>query len=304
MLQLVKGRGSAYPGRCSPGHLLPRAALAQSLLQPTLTPASSFLERVRSGAGRRTLAIGAALLVEALLLLLLLSLGAQKRPGRSQDSITVIDVRSDEAVEAPPEPASPATAPQADERPVAQRPRAETPPTPPVPALLQKPAEPQVMPAPRPLPTQPVERPPSVDVPRFTLPPASAPAPAAGPKRVYGPPNKGGSSAYRDSERVGTAPNGEPLYAAAWYREPRPDQLRGYLSSARGPGWGLIACRTVPDYRVEDCVGLGEYPEGSQITRAVLAAAWEFRVRPARLGGIAQVGSWVRIRIDYEITRR
>lgn len=272
------------------------------MLQPTSKPASPFLERVRSGAGRRTLAIGAALLVEALLLLLLLSLGAQERPGQSQDSITVIDVRADE-VEVAPEPASPATAPQAEERPVPQRPAAETPPTPPAPALLQKPAEPQVVPAPRPLP-QPVDRPLVVDIPKFTLPPSSAPAPAAGPKRVYGPPNRGGSSASRDSERVGTAPNGEPLYAAAWYREPRPDQLRGYLSSARGPGWGLIACRTVPDYRVEDCVGLDEYPEGSQITRAVLAAAWEFRVRPARLGGIPQVGSWVRIRIDYNITRR
>jgi protein TonB len=80
--------------------------------------------------------------------------------------------------------------------------------------------------------------------------------------------------------------------------------LRAYLSTARGPGWGLIACRTAPDYRVEDCVPLDEYPEGSQINRAVLAAAWEFRVRPARIGGRSQVGSWVRIRIDYSIGRR
>jgi protein TonB len=108
----------------------------------------------------------------------------------------------------------------------------------------------------------------------------------------------------RDSERVGTAPNGEPMYAAAWYREPRPDQLRAYLSTASGPGWGLIACRTAPDYRVEDCVGIDEYPTGSQITRAVLAAAWEFRVRPPRVGGRSLVGSWVRIRIDYSIERR
>jgi protein TonB len=108
----------------------------------------------------------------------------------------------------------------------------------------------------------------------------------------------------RDSERVGTAPNGEPLYAAAWYREPRDDQLRAYLSTATGPGWGLIACRTAPDYRVEDCVPLEEYPHGSQINRAILAAAWEFKVRPPRLGGRALVGSWVRIRIDYDIKRR
>jgi protein TonB len=85
--------------------------------------------------------------------------------------------------------------------------------------------------------------------------------------------------------RVGTAPDGEPLYAAQWYEEPGEDMMRSYLSTARGPGWGLIACRTAPDYRVEDCVPLSEYPEGSQINRAILAAAWEFRVRPPRRGG-------------------
>ena len=122
---------------------------------------------------------------------------------------------------------------------------------------------------------------------------------------TYGPPNTGGSSSsFRDSERVGTAPNGEPLYAATWYRQPSDDELRGYLSTASGPGWGLIACRTAPDYRVEDCVGLDEYPTGSQINRAVLAAAWQFKVRPPRLGGKLLVGSWVRIRIDYVMRRQ
>jgi protein TonB len=103
----------------------------------------------------------------------------------------------------------------------------------------------------------------------------------------------------RDTERVGTAPNGQPLYAAEWYREPDHAMMRSYLSGANGPGWGLIACRTAPDFRVEDCVGLGEYPQGSQIMRSALAAAWEFRVRPPRRGGQVLVGSWVRIRIDY-----
>ena len=103
----------------------------------------------------------------------------------------------------------------------------------------------------------------------------------------------------RDTERVGTAPNGEPLYAAAWYREPEDAMMRAYLSGARGPGYGLIACRTVEDFRVEDCVGLEEYPNGSNIMRSALAAAWEFRVRPPRRGGQVLVGSWVRIRISY-----
>ena len=79
--------------------------------------------------------------------------------------------------------------------------------------------------------------------------------------------------------------------------------MAGYLSTANGPGAALIACKTVPDYYVEDCVLLSESPQGSMMGRAVLAAAWQFRVRPARIGGREQFGSWVRIRIDYSIRR-
>ena len=152
---------------------------------------------------------------------------------------------------------------------------------------------------PEPLPPPPITPPaaPPLAVPPAPPSPPSVLRPPSG--RVYGPPDTGGSPASRDTERVGTAPNGEPLYAASWYREPSDDELRGYLSTASGPGWGLIACRTAPDYRVEDCVGLDEYPTGSQINRAVLAAAWQFKVRPPRVGGRVLVGSWVRIRIDY-----
>ena len=134
--------------------------------------------------------------------------------------------------------------------------------------------------------------------------PAKAPAPAKpAPARpsLMGPPDTGTPG---DTPRVGgSGPNGEPLYAAAWYREPYESELSGYLSTASGPGWGLIACRTAPDFRVEDCVALGESPTGSNIARAVLAAAWQFRVRPPRIGGRSMVGEWVRIRIDYGLRR-
>ncbi len=119
-------------------------------------------------------------------------------------------------------------------------------------------------------------------------------------KGQFGPAAPGNSG---DTKSVGTAPNGQPLYAAAWYREPYDSELAGYLSTADGPGWALIACRTVPDFRVDDCVGLDEYPNGSRLERAVLAAAWQFRVRPPRLGGVSKYGEWVRIRIDYGIRR-
>jgi protein TonB len=55
----------------------------------------------------------------------------------------------------------------------------------------------------------------------------------------------------------------------------------------------------VREWRVEDCILLSENPAGSNIGRAVLAAAWQFKVRPPRLGGELKYGEWVRIRIDY-----
>ncbi len=269
------------------------------LLQPSPVPATPFAERLRTGAGRRTLGIGLALLIEALLLFLLLSLGTGERPAGKERSITLIDIRPDEASRQAPEEARPEPEQRAEEQALPQQPATEEP-LPPRPAEppLPRPAEPKAAPTP------PAILPIPFKLPSSTALPASPAQPAQPSRPVYGPPNAGGSLSSSDTERVGTAPNGEPLYAAAWYRKPRPEQLRGYLSTASGPGWGLIACRTAPDYRVEDCVGLDEYPTGSQINRAVLAAAWEFKVRPPQLGGRPLVGSWVRIRIDYGIERR
>lgn len=261
----------------------------QRLLPLNPVPAPLPVEALNIGAGRRALAIGLAVLIPAILLLMLLSFGVEAPSEDSQTRITVVNLEASEIADEAPAPGSPE--PQ----------RTENQPAPPQPApdepLPPVPAKPLPPPPATPIITTPAERPP---------PPAAPRIPARPPGgQVYGPPNTGGSSSSsRDSERVGTAPNGEPLYAAAWYREPRDDELRGYLSTASGPGWGLIACRTAPDYRVEDCVALDEYPNGSQINRAVLAAAWAFQVRPPRLGGRPLVGAWVRIRIDYGVRRR
>lgn len=165
-----------------------------------------------------------------------------------------------------------------------------------------------VPPVPEPPAPQPVPSPPAMlDIPLSRMPdiaalPRSA-APAAPRRAAAGPPNL--ASLPGDTPRVGgRGPQGEPLYAASWYREPYDSELSGYLSTARGSGWGMIACRTVPDFRVEDCVLVDEYPEGSNIARAVLAAAWQFRVRPPRLGGQPKYGEWVRIKVDYGIRRQ
>ncbi len=125
-------------------------------------------------------------------------------------------------------------------------------------------------------------------------------APGAGPALAQG--SSPGDSAAGDSQRVGTGPNGEPLYAAEWYREPTGAQLAGYLPRRmpEGGGSGLVACRTADRFRVEDCVELGSTPPGSRLAAAVRQAAWQFLVRPPRVGGRTKVGEWVRIRIDYD----
>ena len=103
-----------------------------------------------------------------------------------------------------------------------------------------------------------------------------------------------------DSEEVGRGPHGEILYAAEWAREPTDAELAGYLPRNAPDGWGLIACKTIPGNRVDDCVELGQSPAGSHLASAVRQAAWQFRVRPPRKGGKPMIGEWVRIRIDYE----
>lgn len=290
--RLPQQRGHIIDRVRSPGYLVPRTSLTEDpLLQPSPVPATPAVAQFGPDARRRTLGIGFALLVEGLLLLLLLTLGTREPPGADERSTTVVNLRAEEAPEAAPEEASSEPEQRAEAPRAPQLAEAEQPLAPPAAVSEPIPAMPAVMPTPTP-------PPPAAE----TVPSPIRPAPSARP--AYGPPDKGGSSAFRDTERVGTAPNGEPLYAAAWYREPAREMMRSYLSTARGPGWGLIACRTAPDYRVEDCVALDEYPSGSQINRAVLAAAWEFRVRPPQRGGRPLVGSWVRIRIDYAIERR
>ncbi|MFW2831001.1 hypothetical protein [Sphingomonas sp. ID0503] len=109
------------------------------------------------------------------------------------------------------------------------------------------------------------------------------------------PPSGGGAGTGGHS-----GPHGEPLYGADWYREPTNAELAFYLPKVRArTGWGLIACRTVADNRVEDCVELEESPRGSGFARAVREAAWQFRVLPPRVGTRRLVGEWVSIQITY-----
>ena len=110
---------------------------------------------------------------------------------------------------------------------------------------------------------------------------------------------KAGAGSGGDSEVVGRGPNGETLYAAEWARHPTDAELGGYLPRNAPDGFGLIACKTIPNDRVDDCIELEQDPPGSHLASAVRQAAWQFRVRPPRKNGHAMIGEWVRIRIDY-----
>lgn len=100
----------------------------------------------------------------------------------------------------------------------------------------------------------------------------------------------------------GEGPGGKPLYNAEWVREPTDAELNPYFSEAkaRPPGaWAMVACRTIANNRVDNCQTLDEFPRGAGLSKALRLAAWQFQVRPPRLGNKPQLGVWVRIRFDF-----
>lgn len=102
----------------------------------------------------------------------------------------------------------------------------------------------------------------------------------------------------------GAGPGGARLYNAEWYREPSHAELSTYLphTMPENGGWGEIACKTIDHFGVEDCYEIGESPRGSGLSRAAREASWQFKVRPPRVGGVSQIGAWVRIHIEWNTT--
>ncbi|QSB45757.1 hypothetical protein IDJ81_06600 [Tsuneonella flava] len=245
------------------------------------------------GVRRRATGLGLALAIEGGIIALLLTLGvASHRQAEMSETLVSVAFGPDKAKDTP--------KPREPEKTAKSAPRVASN-TPVVPQPT--PPQPQAVPIPNPAPTTP----PAALIPLTRDQMAGSnisnikpKLPTGPPDRSMGPPNTGSSG---DTPRVGTTAGGQPLYAAAWYREPYPDELNGYLSTASSPGWALINCQTVRNYRVENCVLEDEWPNGAGIGRAVLAAAWQFRVRPPRVGGVSQVGDWVRIRITYQNKR-
>jgi len=260
---------------------------------PVSEPPLSRL-RLPDGISRRAVGITVALAIEAVILLILLfGLGISTGPA-TPDATEVTTFDAPDASEDAEEEEDSATEPEQEEAPTAE---VEPQPQPEAPsAALALP--PTALPRESTVPSPPPAPPPP-------QPQAAPTAPATPRARAVirsggniGPADTGSRNGP-DTQIVGTAPDGSPLYAARWFTEPTSQQLAGFMDGAHGPGWGLIACKTAPNWRVEDCVVVGESPAGSNIAGSFKLAAWQFLVRPPRVGGEYLIGSWVRIRLDY-----
>jgi protein TonB len=219
---------------------------------------------------RRVTGLALALGVNVLLVLAMLSLGIIRLPDDPPSKATIVDLLP-ESHEAAAKPAKAAEA--AEPRQAA----AVVPPKPPKIPPLKSP-----IPAKQPLPMIEMSKEEMASADLRNLPSADS-----------------GSGSAGDSEEVGRGPHGEILYAAEWAREPTNAELGGYYPPGAPEGSGMIACRTIPGNRVDDCVEIGNDPPGSHLARSVRLAAWQFRVRPPRKNGKPMIGEWVRIRIDY-----
>lgn len=151
-----------------------------------------------------------------------------------------------------------------------------------------------------------VVQPPAARLPSLNLIPLTRQEMASGDigKMARSAPGSAGGSTGAGSGKTygpGEGPGGIQLLRAQWYREPLDAELSTYMPARAFPpgSWATIACRTIEHYHVEDCRELSESPPGSGLSRALRQAAWQFLVRPPRLDGKAQLGTWVSIRFDF-----
>ena len=234
-------------------------------LQPlALRTYRPLTEQDRTPLRRRVSGLALALGVNLLLFLVLLTLGVIPLPTREPSQATIVDLLPESHAEAA--------------RPAAPKLRQVTQPI----------HQPRKMP--------PIKSPIPAKVPLPLLEMSSSEMAAADISKLGG----AGSGSAGDSEEVGRGPHGEILYAAEWARRPTSTETGGYLPKNAPEGWGMIACKTMPENRVDDCVEIGNDPPGSHLASAVRQAAWQFRVRPPRKNGVPLIGAWVRIRICYD----
>ena len=224
------------------------------------------------GISQRGLAIGLTIVAELIFLLILLGLGPSSWTERKASRPTTVELIPEDKPKPPP--------PIASAGQTAQVPSDEPVPRPPAPRV----------------PPIPNAKSPFLEMSRedFAAADISKLGTAGGKVAAAG---RGETSAS-----VGTGPGGVALYAADWYPRPPTDaELNGYLPTRSiAPGsWAEVACKTIPGNRVENCQALGESPPGSGLASAIRQAGWQFRIRPPRVNGKPQVGTWVRVHIEF-----
>ena len=238
------------------------------MLPPTIEPRPDRRSGwQRPSLNQRGVAIGLTLLAELIFLLILLGLGPASWTPRKPSDPTLVDLIPSPQAEVAPAPAQAAEA-------------------------TAKPPPPRT--APPKIPKSPLAKSPFLELTREEF--AAADISKLGTAGGKGSASKGATTAS-----VGTGPGGVTLYAAEWYREPTDAELGGYLGGKSvAPGsWAEVACKTIPDNRVENCQAMGESPPGSGLARAIRLAGWQFRIRPPRIDGKPMVGTWVKIHIEF-----
>ena len=224
----------------------------------------------RPSISQRGLAIGLTLLAELIFLLILLGLAptsfGDRKPASRPTTVDLIPA---------PEPQAPAAAAQAE--------TAEAEVAKPVPRL----PTPRVPPVPNP-------KSPFLELTREEF-------AAADISKLGTAGGKVATGSGETSASVGTGPGGVTLYRAEWHREPTDAELGGYLPKRTIPpgAWAEVACKTIPDNRVENCQAIGESPPGSGLAHAIRLAGWQFRIRPPKIDGKPQVGTWVKVHIEF-----
>lgn len=116
--------------------------------------------------------------------------------------------------------------------------------------------------------------------------------------------NKGTGQGAKGMMGPGLGPGGAQLYPVAWLREPYDSELAPYLAGIKRipPGASAdIACRMAEHNRVENCQIIGESPRGTGLAKALRLAAWQFLVKPPRIYNKPQLGVWVRIHFDFGV---
>lgn len=244
---------------------------------------------------RRGAALILALIIEILLALLLLFLAPPMPGKKAGDRTNVFGIEASKGEESPDK--KPAQK-QQKKAARAQQSQAQTqPPPPPIPSPIETPPAPVGPPTFLKLSRNDYQQ---GDISKVPTHPSDANASDSETA------DAGGGGGANDTPTLGRkGKHGETLYLAEWYREPRNSELQPYINEnrARYPGFGLVACRTVARYKVEDCYELDE-TRGTGFAGSVRQAAFQFLVRPPRVGKKLMVGEWVAIRIDYTQTRR